>query len=132
MDYATTTTLTNAYLNIDTDMATKDPIRALKKGSLVRLNLSELIELYWKPTAGTMVFVPYSSDLNSMEHKIRVTALPKPKNITFLILEDLDNLNTVHGWLSVAYSDDKIDMAKGWFNYDMLVRCIDFSEADDS
>ena len=118
-------------------MVAKDPIRALKKGSLVRLDFGALLEIYWRPHDGTSFSVPYCSDVNSFERKLHINRVKGvgnvlPKNITFLILDDLDNLNTVHGWMSVAYDNVKVDMAKGWFNYDMLVRCIDFSTMDDS
>lgn len=138
MDNSSTVIHTNSYhITVDNDMVAKDPIRALKKGSLVRLNFSALLEIYWRPHDGCWFNVPYCSDVNSFEKKLRVNRIKDhvtslPKNITFLILDDLDNLNTIHGWMSVAYEDDRVDMAKGWFNYDMLIRCIDFSTEDDS
>lgn len=145
-----TTTIDQAgvcHLEADKELLEQDPIRALKKGSLVKLDPKELAELYWRRVGMTIgaYVIPYAKTFsptnpnNDIHDEIRNWMLYGKnglnlEKVTFLILSDLDsNTNLIHGWMSAKFKDkEEPDMMVGWFQYDMLIRCIDFSGEDDS
>lgn len=121
-------------IRINENIHEDDPIRSLKTGSLIQLDAEELVAEYWLHSKGAAI--PFWDGCNlektNNARKDHIFLSPETKSATFLVLTDLNkDRYFCHGWLTATQPDGTSKMYVGLFLYNMLFKCIKFSEEAD-